>query len=115
MQNPYKKIYEPAKESTIFASAEEAAFYSYQKIENAIVELIKSNYKAGDKLPSMAEFSKIFDVSTNTIRKALNNLSQQGYVTFGRGRFGGTFLVDDIEDEQIESYQWLSINPDFIQ
>lgn len=115
MQNPYKKIYEPAKESTIFASAEEAAFYSYQKIENSIVELIKSNYKAGDKLPSMAEFSKIFDVSTNTIRKALNNLSQQGYVTFGRGRFGGTFLVDDIEDEQIESYQWLSINPDFIQ
>ena len=115
MQNPYKKIYEPTKESTIFAKAEDAAFYSYQKIENSIVEMIKTNYKAGDKLPSMAEFSKIFDVSTNTIRKALNNLSEQGYITFGRGRFGGTFLVDDIEDEQKESYQWLSINPDFIQ
>lgn len=115
MQNPNQKIYEPTKESTIFAKAEDAAFYNYQKIENAIVELIKSNYKAGDKLPSMAEFSKIFDVSTNTIRKALNNLSQQGYITFGRGRFGGTFLVDDIEEEQKEAYQWLSINPDFIQ
>ena len=30
MQNPYKKIYEPTKESTIFAKAEDAAFYSYQ-------------------------------------------------------------------------------------
>ena len=115
MQNPYKKIYEPTKESTIFAKAEDAAFYSYQRIENSIIEMIKANYKAGDKLPSMAEFSKIFDVSTNTIRKALNNLADQGYVTFGRGRFGGTFLVDEIEDEQKEAYQWLSINPNFIQ
>ena len=115
MQNPYKMVYEPAKESSIFAKAEDAAFYNYQRIENSIIDLIKSDYKAGDKLPSMAEFSKIFNVSTNTIRKALSNLSAQGYITFGRGRFGGTFLVDEIEEDQKESYQWLSINPDFIQ
>ena len=76
--------------------------------------MIKANYKAGDKLPSMKELSEKFDVSTNTIRKALNSLSSQGYITFGRGRFGGTFLIEVPENVERQSYQWLSINPDFI-
>lgn len=113
-QNPFSASFEQIKEDSIFASAEESAFYSYQKIESKITELIRSDYKAGDKLPSMKDLSKKFDVSTNTIRKALNSIADQGYITFGRGRFGGTFIVDIPENEERQSYQWISINPDYM-
>ena len=113
-KTPFNATFEPLKESSIFAKAEDAAFYSYQKTESKIINLIKLNFKAGDKLPSMKELSKRFDVSTNTIRKALNNLASQGYVTFGRGRFGGTFLIEVPEEAERQAYQWLSINPDYI-
>ena len=113
-KDPFNVTFVPLKESSIFAKAEDAAFYSYEKIESKIINMIKNNYKAGDKLPSMKELSAKFDVSTNTIRKALNSLSSQGYITFGRGRFGGTFLIEVPETLERQSYQWLSINPDFI-
>ena len=113
-KNPFDTSFEPLKESSIFAKADDAAIYSYQKIESKIINLIKTNYKVGDKLPSMKVLSQTFDVSTNTIRKALNNLSNEGYITFGRGRFGGTFLVDVPEELERQPYQWLSINPNYI-
>ncbi len=113
-QNPHSPVFAPLKESSIFAKAEDAAFYSYQKIENQIVELINQCYKAGDKLPSMLDLAKKYDVSTNTIRKALLTLEQEGYVTFGRGRFGGTFVIEKPESSEKESYQWLAINPNYI-
>lgn len=113
-QNPLSTSFEDLQENTIFMSAEDASFYSYQKIENKITDLIRNNFKAGDKLPSMKELSLEFDVSTNTIRKALNSLSEQGYITFGRGRYGGTFIIDLPEKDEIEAYQWLAINPEFM-
>lgn len=102
------------KQNEIFAPATEAMTYNYKRIESLLFDLIKNDFKSGDKLPAMSELSKKFDVSTNTIRKALNNLSAQGYVTFGRGRYGGTFVIEAPEYEEHESYQWLSINPDYI-
>lgn len=113
-KNPFNNAFEPLKENSIFAKAHDAALYSYQKTESEIINMIKTNFKPGDKLPSMKELSKTFDVSTNTIRKALNNLANNGYITFGRGRFGGTFLIEVPEDIQRQPYQWLSINPEYI-
>lgn len=113
-KHPFNAAFEPLKENSIFAKAQDAALYSYQKTETRIINMIKANYKAGDKLPSMKELSQTFDVSTNTVRKALNSLSSQGYITFGRGRFGGTFLIEIPEDMERQPYQWLSINPQYI-
>ena len=113
-QNPVSPAFEPLKEKSIFAKAEEASFYSYQKVENKIINLINNHYKAGDKLPSIKDLSKKYDVSTNTIRKALISLEQEGFVTFGRGRFGGTFVIEKPETSEKQSYQWLSINPNYI-
>ena len=64
-------------------------------------------------MSSIQELSKKFDVSTNTIRKALNNLAEQGYITFGRGRYGGTFIVDKPSKEN-QQYQWIAINPEYM-
>ncbi len=106
-------LYEPLKENSIFAKATDAVSYSYQRTEEKLISHIKSNCKAGDKLPPMQKLAEMFDVSTNTIRKSLSNLEKQGYVTFGRGRFGGTFLIDIPDSDEKQSYQWISINPKY--
>lgn len=113
-KNPQSNFYEPLKENSIFANSADSNFYAYQKVEEKIINMLKNNYKIGDKIPSMKELSTTFDVSTNTIRKALINLSNQGYLSFGRGRFGGTFLLDIPESVDKQPYQWLSINPKFL-
>ena len=113
--DPLKNEEDILKENTIFSDTIDSSFYYYQKIENKILNLISNNYKPGDKLPSMKDLSLKFDVSTNTVRKALNSIAEQGYITFGRGRYGGTFIVDIPETTERQSYQWLSINRNFIQ
>ncbi len=110
---PGENVLQPMNETSIFAKAEDAAFYSYQKIENLIKNYIRDNFEIGDKLPSMDALSKHFDVSSNTIRKALQNLSKQGYVNFSRGRYGGTFVIEQPENEQQETFQWLAVSPDY--
>lgn len=88
--------------------------YSYEKIEYKIKKYIIQNAQEGDKLPTIREFAKMFDVSTKTIKKALDNLSDDEYITFTRGRNGGTFVLE-VPPAPDKSYTWLAISPDFIQ
>lgn len=111
--NSTENVLQPLNETSIFASATEAAFYSYQKIENTIKSFISDNYEIGDKLPSMEELSKRFDVSSNTIRKALQNLAKQGIVNFSRGRYGGTFVTDMPEIDGEAAFRWLAVSPNY--
>ena len=111
--NSTENVLQPLNETSIFASATEAAFYSYQKIENTIKSFISDNYEIGDKLPSMEELSKRFDVSSNTIRKALQNLAKQGIVNFSRGRYGGTFVTDIPETDGEAAFRWLAVSPNY--
>ena len=96
-------------ELSIFASAEETAFYFYEKIQNKIKQMIINNYEIGSKLPSIRELSEILDISPNIVRKALNNLANDGCLKFSRGRYGGTFVVDMPETDELP-YKWLAIN-----
>jgi DNA-binding GntR family transcriptional regulator len=89
-----------------------AEFYNYEKIESKIKLYIKSNCKTGDRLPSIKMLAKEYSTSGKTIKKALDNLADEGYVTFARGRFGGTF-VTDVPSEN-DSYTWLAISSDYI-
>ena len=114
-QNPLSNVLNRDLQEEIFAKSADASIYSYKKVESQIINMIKSEFKPDDKLPSMSNLAKRFDVSTNTIRKALNSIAAQGYLTFSRGRFGGTFLIDNIDDNEKEAYQWISINPSYIQ
>ena len=88
--------------------------YSYEKTEYKIRNYIMKNSSEGDRLPSIREFSKMFDVSTKTIKKALDNLADDGYITYSRGRKGGTFVIE-VPQTADKNYTWLAINPDFIQ
>ncbi|MCD8377432.1 MAG: GntR family transcriptional regulator, partial [Candidatus Gastranaerophilales bacterium] len=103
---------EPRREMSIFAPAQETAFYHYQKIQNRIKNIISERYDIGSKLPSINEFSKMLDISPNTIRKALNNLANDGILRFTRGRYGGTYVIDMPETAE-QTFKWLAVNPQY--
>lgn len=111
---PGEGVLSAKKETSIFASAQETAFYNYEKTQNHIKSLIAKNYEIGSKLPSIIELSKELDLSPNTIRKALNNLANEGYLRFTRGRWGGTFVID-IPDTSSQSFKWLAVNPKYVK
>ena len=48
----------------------------------------RGEYKPGDTLPTEAELAREYNVSRDTVRRALTRLTQQGLVTPGRGRLG---------------------------
>lgn len=102
-------------ENEIFAPAKEASFYHYEKVERHLKLLIKNEYKLGDKLPAMGIMAQKLDVSSNTIRKALQNLAKQNVIEFARGRYGGTFITKMPEEKEIASFKWLAVNPEHIQ
>ncbi len=62
----------------------------YFQVENLIKKSIeKGALKNGEKIPSEAELCKMFDVSRNTIRKAISDLIEEGvlYIEHGKGTF----------------------------
>jgi len=111
---PSDKQLMTGKESEIFAPAFQASLYNYEKVEIHLKQYIKENFKLDDKLPAMGKLALELKVSSNTIRKALQRISEQNIVKFSRGRYGGTFITNIPEDveEKPSSLTWLSINPE---
>ena len=112
LKMPNDKNMPQKKETSIFAPAKDTAFYYYEKTQNRIKKMISQDYQVGDKLPSILELSKELDLSPNTIRKAVHNLADEGYLAFSRGRYGGTFVID-IPETNEQSYKWLAVNPQY--
>lgn len=90
----------------------EDSLYYYEQIELKIRYYITQNCEVGSKLPSIQEFATMYSVSPKTIKKALDNLAEDGYLTFTRGRWGGTFVMD-IPQGGSEAYQWLALSADY--
>ena len=109
---PNDNMIETRPEMSIFAPAKDTAFYHYEKTQNMIKKMIANDYQVGEKLPSIMELSAKFDLSPNTIRKALKNLGEEGYLVFSRGRYGGTFVIDIPETEPV-AFKWLAVNPQY--
>ncbi|MEK6264020.1 MAG: trehalose operon repressor [Clostridium sp.] len=62
----------------------------YENIKNNIV---KGNYKPGEKLPSENDFCKEFGTSRGTVRKALDMLAEQGLVNSLHGK--GVYVLEN--------------------
>ncbi len=105
-----------SKENAIFAPAEDASLYNYEKVECHLKVLIKKNYKVGDKLPAMGKLASELNVSSNTIRKALQRLANDNIVKFARGRYGGTFVtqVPSESFENLTQFTWLAVNQEHL-
>ena len=87
--------------------------YFYEKVEMKIRQFIEENCSVGEKLPSIKELAITYETSEKTIKKALDNLAEDGYLTFVRGRYGGTFIMD-IPQNSKDAYKWLAINTDYV-
>lgn len=79
--------------SVIPDAVRNALQYNYIRVEQQLSAYISDKFRAGDKLPTMVELADTLEVSSNTIRKALQNLAKNGYLRFERGRYGGTYVV----------------------
>src|ERR1700742_4097502 len=64
----------------------------YGKVEEVLAsEISQAELKPGDRLPSEDELVTRFAVSRITVRRAIQNLIQRGFVEIQRGR--GTFVL----------------------
>ena len=99
--------------TTVKNNTNQARLYQYEEIELKIKHFLVEKCEIGVKLPSIEEFSEFFNVSPKTIKKALDNLAEDGYLRFSRGRYGGTFVVD-IPQSVNEAYKWLAISSDYV-
>lgn len=61
----------------------------YQQLKK---EIIAGEYQVGDLLPTEGELGNRFNVSRTTIRKAMENLSAQRFVSIKQGH--GTRVID---------------------
>ncbi|TWT25393.1 GntR family transcriptional regulator [Planomicrobium sp. CPCC 101110] len=69
----------------------------YEQIKAGIKELVKNdNLKAGHKLPNESELCEIFKVSRITIRRAIKELGEEGFIEVIRGK--GTFVKASKKD-----------------
>ena len=88
--------------------------YSWETTLEALKKYIIQNHQAGDKIPPMAQLAPILGVSTNTIRRAINLMCQEGYLIAQRGKYGGVFILE-LPEKQTEAFTWLAINPSAIK
>jgi GntR family transcriptional regulator len=67
----------------------------YYRLESILRGAIESReYRVGQNLPSERELGEQYGVSRITVRRALETLEREGLVRRGRGRSGGTFVLD---------------------
>ncbi|UCG06953.1 MAG: GntR family transcriptional regulator [Desulfobacterales bacterium] len=74
----------------------------YYQIKEIIKKwIVEKEFDSGDKIPSENELAAKFNVSRLTVRQAISQLTQEGFLRTRRG--AGTFVADD--EELINSYK----------
>ncbi|HBY99283.1 MAG: GntR family transcriptional regulator [Ardenticatenaceae bacterium] len=73
----------------------------YYQIQQTLLEMVESGMlKPGDEVPTEKELVEQFEVSRATVRRALDELVRQGYITRQQGR--GTYVSVKLEDTRSE-------------
>ncbi|MCZ0703028.1 GntR family transcriptional regulator [Natronobacillus azotifigens] len=73
----------------------DGAIPKYKQLEKIILDSItKGELSAGDQISTEKELSTKYNISRITVRKALENLEKQGYLTRISGK--GTFIADKV-------------------
>lgn len=75
---------------------------AHEKIVGQIKDAIfEGKIKPGERLPSERELSDIFRTSRVTVRSAILTLRNNGIVTVRKGTGGGTFVAQDLDEEEV--------------
>lgn len=83
----------------------------YQIKETIKGWIIKKEYEAGAKIPSENELAESFDVNRLTVRQAISQLTQEGFLTRKRGE--GTFVTENQSLINSFSQEFTSLMNDF--
>lgn len=71
-----------------------------QVYKKVLTEIYDGKWKPGDRLPNDMEFAEELGLNHLTLKKALNRLASEGYLTRTRGR--GTFVAPILPKEKIQ-------------
>lgn len=120
MEPNHSSKHSPAPEKSKFMSETKSVSsniknsysYSWERVLDQIKKYMAGKYEAGDKLPSMKILAETLNVSTNTVRRAVNELVRQGILFCQRGKHGGIYIVEMPQKE--DAYTWLALNPKFL-
>lgn len=70
---------------------------TFEDTVGRLLETIRLGVLApGDSLPPERELAARLGVSRDTVREAIRSLAEAGYLVSRRGRYGGTFLADEL-------------------
>ena len=70
---------------------------AFEDTVGRLLETIRLGVLApGESLPPERELATRLGVSRDTVREAIKSLAEAGYLVSRRGRYGGTFLADDL-------------------
>jgi GntR family transcriptional regulator len=85
-----------------------------QIMEKINKKIVRNEWKAGDKLPSVREMAVETGVNPNTIQRTYSELERMGVVETRRGQ--GTFVTENVEViEQLREQLKRDIVADFIR
>ncbi|MBT0727788.1 FadR/GntR family transcriptional regulator [Rosenbergiella australiborealis] len=82
-----------------------------QRLSNAIISGL---LEKGEQLPNESELARMMGVSHITIRDALNTLRNKSLIYTVRGRNGGSFISDNIEDYITYFHPFNNVSSDFL-
>jgi GntR family transcriptional regulator, transcriptional repressor for pyruvate dehydrogenase complex len=82
--------------------AEDGGRFGYERVIAGILRMIKTQDLAeGSKLPTLPELQDQFDVSSTTVRKAVDDLKLRGVVQSRQG--SGLFVRDPAKAAEVEA------------
>lgn len=72
---------------------------AFEDTVGRLLQMIRLGVLApGESLPPERELAARLGVSRDTVREAIKSLADAGYLVSKRGRYGGTFLADELPD-----------------
>ena len=70
---------------------------TYEETVERILQTIRLGLiHPGEQLPPERELATMLEISRDTVRDAIASLSEAGYLSIRRGRYGGTFVANTI-------------------
>lgn len=77
----------------------------YMKVEEALLERIRKDYRPGQLLPTQRELAREFGASLITIKRALSEIARKGHLQSTRGR-GTVVMRPVVQDDRAGVSSW---------
>jgi DNA-binding FadR family transcriptional regulator len=76
---------------------------AYEETVERLLQTIRLGLASpGDQMPPERELATMLNVSRDTVRDAISSLVDAGYLLVRRGRYGGTFVVEEVPSGAIQ-------------